>query len=245
MKGYVKMDKEEFTAAHISQKFNDDMQELRNQILSMGGLVEKQIVDAVKALVEGDSELAIIVRNNERTINQCEIVIDEECTRIIALRQPAASDLRLVLAITKIISDLERVGDEANKIAKMAILLAEQGQSPRGYNEIRHIGSLVVNMLHRALDAFTRLDAETAFEVAQEDSQVDIEYESAMRQLVTYMIEDPRSISRVINVMWALRALERIGDHSRNISEQIIFVVKGKDVRHRSMEQIKHHVFED
>jgi len=238
------MDKTEFTAAHISQKFNEDMKELRNRILSMGGLVEKQVSDAVKAFVESDSELAVVVRNNEKNINECELVIDEECTRVIALRQPAASDLRLVIAISKIISDLERVGDEANKTAKMAILLAEQGHAPKGYVEIRHIGNLVINMLHNALDAFARLDAETAFEVAKEDSQVDIEYEAAMRQLVTHMMEDPRCISRAINVMWALRALERIGDHAGNISEQIIYVVKGKDVRHSSVEQIQHQIFD-
>ncbi len=238
------MDKKEFTNAHISQQFNEDMRGLRNQILSMGGMVEKQVSDAVKALVMGDTALAVTVRNNERDINAMEMAIDEECTRILALRQPAASDLRLVITISKTISDLERVGDEANKIAKMAILLAETGQAPRGYNEARHIGNLVTNMLHNALDAFARLDAETAYEVAKEDSQVDVEYEAAMRQLVTFMMEDPRSISRVMNVIWALRALERIGDHGRNIAEQVIYVVKGKDVRHSSVEQIKHQVFE-
>lgn len=237
------MDKKVFTNAHISEQYNEDMRELRSHILAMGGLVEKQVSDAIRALVERDTELAIAVRNNEKRINSMELTIDEECTRVLALRQPAASDLRLVLAVSKTISDLERIGDEANKIAKMAILLSEQGQSPRGYIESRHIGDLVMRMLHNSLDAFARLDAESAYNVARDDNEVDVEYESAIRQLVTYMMEDPRSISRVINVMWSLRALERIGDHARNIAEQVIYIVKGTDVRHISVEQMKTQVF--
>jgi phosphate transport system protein len=217
---------------HISRQFNADLEEIRNHILAMGGMVEKQVSDAVQALVEADSSLASEVIANEKQINGMEITIDEECTRLIALRQPAASDLRLIVAATKANTDLERMGDEANKIAKMAIKLAEEGVVPRGYTEVRHIGNHVCSMLRNALDAFARFDVEQAMSVVKEDKSVDIEYESAMRLLVTFMMEDPRYIKRVLNVLWALRALERIGDHARNIAEQVIYLVKGKDIRH-------------
>ncbi len=230
--------------AHISQQFNEDLETLKSHLFMMGGLVEKQVIDAVQSLVEMDSELAIEVRSNEKKINSYEVAIDEECTRVIALRQPAASDLRMVIGISKTIIDLERIGDESNKIAQLAIKLAEQGQSPRGCVEVRHIGHHVNQMVHDALDAFARGDAQMALAVAQEDRSVDIEYEAAMRQLVTFMMEDPRSITRVLNIVWALRALERIGDHARNIAEHVIYLVKGRDVRHRSIEQIRDQLFE-
>ena len=165
--------------------------------------------------------------------------IDEECTRILARRQPAASDLRLVMAVTRATSDLERIGDEASKIASHAIKLAEEGESPRGYIETRHIGNHVRNMIKDALTAFARFDTELALTVAQEDKAVDLEYRSAMRALVTFMMEDPRSISRVLNVIWVLRSLERIGDHANNIAEYVIYLVKGMDVRHSSLESIE------
>ena len=232
------MSSEEYTH-HISQQFNADLEEIRKHILNMGGIVEKQVVDAVTALMEADSDLASQVITTERQVNGFELRIDEECTRLIALRQPAASDLRLVVAVTKANVDLERIGDEANKIAKMAIKLSEQGQLPRGYIEVRHIGNHVSTMLHQALDAFARFDVDQALKVVKEDNDVDTEYESAMRQLVTFMMEDPRYIKRVLNVMWSLRALERIGDHARNIAEQVIYLVKGKDIRHIPVEKLE------
>ncbi|AZZ90216.1 MULTISPECIES: phosphate signaling complex protein PhoU [unclassified Hahella] len=222
---------------HISQQFNVDLRELRNHVLVMGGLVEKQVADAVEALVRGDSELAEMVRQNDNDVDKLEITIDEECTRVIAKRQPTASDLRLVVAIAKMVNDLERIGDESEKIAKNALQLLEEGEAPRGYVEVRHIGSHVGKMVHDALDAFARFDLDLAFEVMKEDKSVDIEYKTAMRSLVTFMMEDPRSISRILSVMWVLRALERIGDHARNICEHVIFMVKGKDVRHASLEK--------
>lgn len=231
---------------HISQQFNEDLEEIRKHILNMGGMVEKQVVDAVTALIDIDSNLASQVITTERQVNGFERQIDEECTRLIALRQPAASDLRLIVAVTKTNVDLERVGDEANKIAKMAIKLSEHGQLPRGYVEVRHIGNHVSTMLHQALDAFARFDVEQAALVVKEDNDVDVEYESAMRQLVTFMMEDPRYIKRVLNVMWSLRALERIGDHARNIAEQVIYLVKGKDIRHIPLERLEEEgVFEN
>lgn len=232
------MSSEDYTH-HISQQFNEDLEEIRKHILNMGGMVEKQVVDAVTALINIDSDLASQVITTERQVNGFERQIDEECTRLIALRQPAASDLRLVVAVTKTNVDLERVGDEANKIAKMAIKLSEHGELPRGYVEVRHIGNHVSTMLHQALDAFARFDVEQAAMVVKEDNDVDVEYESAMRQLVTFMMEDPRYIKRVLNVMWSLRALERIGDHARNIAEQVIYLVKGKDIRHIPLEKLE------
>lgn len=230
---------------HISQQFNEELEQVKNHLLEMGGLVERQVGDAIKALIEADSELANKVAASDKRINQMELDIDEECTRIIARRQPAASDLRLVIATSKAVNDLERIGDESAKIARLAIQLCEEGESPRGYVEIRHIGDRVRRMTQEALTAFARLDVDNALTVAQEDKDVDMEYESAMRELVTFMMEDPRSIKRVMNVIWALRALERIGDHARNIAEDVIYLVKGKDVRHISLDEMARHVEDD
>jgi len=227
---------------HISQQFNEELEQVKNHLLEMGGLVERQVGDAIKSLIEADSELAAKVQESDKRINQMELDIDEECTRIIARRQPAASDLRLVIATSKAVNDLERIGDESAKIARLAIQLCEEGESPRGYVEIRHIGDRVRRMTQEALTAFARLDVDNALTVAQEDKDVDMEYESAMRELVTFMMEDPRSIKRVMNVIWALRALERIGDHARNIAEDVIYLVKGKDVRHISLDEMARHV---
>lgn len=230
---------------HISQKFNHDLEELKSKILEMGGMVEKQVVNAVTSLIEGNTSLAEEVRSIESDINDFELALDEECTRILALRHPAASDLRMVIAVSKTITDLERIGDESNKIAKMAIALVDEGGAPRGYVQTRHIGNLVRVMVQQALDAFARFDVSAAFNVAREDKSVDLEYEAAMRQLVTHMMEDPRSISRVLKVVWALRALERIGDHARNIAEHVIYLVKGKDIRHRNLEQVQQQLLDE
>lgn len=237
--------KNELMTDHISQQFNAELEELRNSVLSMGGMVEKQVCDAVKALINADSELAMSVCEQDADVNFMEVSIDQECSRILARRQPAASDLRLVLACSKTASDLERVGDEAAKIARFAIKLSEQGEAPRGYIEARHMGNHVRMMVHDALDAFARFDAEQALEVAKEDKSVDREYKSATRELVTYMMEDPRSITRVLNIMWVLRSLERVGDHARNISEYVIYLVKGTDVRHISIKKMQAKVFDN
>ena len=226
-------------AHHISGQYNAELEEVRTHFLAMGGLVEKQVSDSINALLDADSALASSVQENDRRINQMESGIDEEIIRILARRQPAASDLRMIIAIGKSITDLERMGDEAAKIARAALSLCEEGESPRGYLECRHIGNQVRLMIHEALDAFAHFDANQAFKVMQADAEIDIEYKTATRALVTYMMEDPRAISRVLNVMGVLRSLERIGDHARNISEQLIFLVKGADVRHSSYEQIQ------
>ncbi len=224
---------------HISQQYNSELDDIRSQFLAMGGQVEKQLGDALDALINGDSNLALQVQEYEKSINAMESRIDDECMRILARRQPAASDLRMILAIGKAIIDLERIGDESYKIARYALALSEEGEAPRGYVETRHIGQDVRHMVHEALDSFARLDVDQAFSVMRADGSIDLEYKSATRALMTYMMEDPRSISRVLNIMWVLRSLERIGDHARNLSEQLIFLVKGADVRHTSYDLIE------
>lgn len=227
------MDNKEVYTDHISRQFNEELDELRTQTLEMGGHVEVQVKHAVQSLIELNIAQAEKVRASDQHINAMEMNIDEACARVLARRQPAASDLRLVLTISKVTTDLERIGDEAGKIALHAIGLADAGNQSRGFVEVRHLGSLVSQMIHDSLDAFARLDAAQAVQVAFDDKQVDLEYGSALREMMSVMMEDPRSISRILDVIWALRSLERIGDHARNIAEHVIYLVKGIDVRHQ------------
>ena len=222
---------------HISNRFNDELLALQTRFLKMGGLVETQIDSAVKALIEGDGQLAEEIRSKDKMVDRMEMDIDEEAMLIIARRQPTARDLRLVISVIRMVADLERVGDEAKKIAKFAIKLLDEGQSPQGYVEVRNISAHVMTMLHDSLDAFARLDSEQALRVMKEDKRVDEEYQAAARALLTFMMEDPRNISRCMSVMWVLRSLERVGDHACNIAENVIFMVKGEDVRHTPMEE--------
>jgi len=218
---------------HISANFNNELEGIKNHLLEMGGKVEKQLNEAVAALVARDTGEAEEIINRDHEVNQMEMRIDDECATILARRQPAASDLRLVVTAIKVITDIERIGDEAAKIARQGIRLAEENVSPSNYIEIRHIGSHVAAMLRKALDAFARLDMALAIEVIKEDDDVDKEYGSAMRSLVTFMMEDQRNIGAILNEMWALRSLERIGDHASNIGEHVVYLVKGLDVRHQ------------
>lgn len=224
---------------HISAAFNAELDDIKTRMLEMGGLVERQVSDAVNAVVSADSGLAEKVMRGDMRINDMEISIDEECALILARRHPAASDLRMVLAISRALHDLERMGDEATKIAEHAIRLIDGGDMPKCVAEIRHLGAHVCTVVRDALDCFARLDPEHALRVAKEDKAVDLEYGTAMRSLVTYMMEDPRSISSVLHVMWGLRSLERVGDHARNIAEHVIYLVKGADVRHARLEEME------
>ena len=192
---------------HISQQFNEDLEAIKSQMLEMGGMVEKQLDEAVSALEQADSQLAEHVLTVEEEVDEKERQIDESCTTLIALRQPAATDLRMIMAVSKCIRDLERIGDEAQKIAKMAIRLIEEGPTPSGYIEIRHIADDVQAMLNDALDAFLRFDPTAAINTMRRDAQVDADYKSALRELITYMMEDPRNISRSLDIAWVLRAL--------------------------------------
>ncbi len=228
------------TSQHISHKFDEEMEGLRHQVLKMGGLVEQQIGGAIKALVKTNATSAEKIIRRDHKVNALEVSIDEACTQILARRQPAATDLRMVVAVIKTITDLERIGDEAEKIAKMALSLAEDDiVFDKRYIGIRHLAEQVKKMVHDVLDAYARLDTEAALQVVRDDEIADKEYQDLIRLLVTYMMEDPRSISEVLDVIWAARALERIGDHAKNIGEYIIYLVKGKDVRHLDLDEVE------
>ncbi len=226
---------------HISHQFDAELEDIRNRVMAMGGLVEQQLSDAVRALSDIDAELAEVVITNDYKINALEVAIDEECVQILARRQPAASDLRLVIAVIKTITDLERIGDEAERVGRMALHFAETGGESKMLVGMSHLGETVRSMLHDALDAFARMDTEAAVAVAKQDAKADREYESILRELMTYMMQDSRSIPHVVDVMWSARALERIGDRARNICEYVIYLVQGKDVRHVSLDQVEEH----
>jgi len=223
---------------HISQQFNEELEAIRHKVLAMGGLVEEQIENATAALVSGDVEQAEGVISRDYQVNAFEVAIDEESIQVLARRQPAAGDLRLIVAVIKTITDLERMGDQAEKVARMAIHLADMERPKNQYSELEHLSEQVRKMLTGALDAFARMDAEAAAKVAQQDIKVDAEYDAIMRQMITFMMEDPRNVRRTLDTMWSARALERIGDHARNICEYVIYLVKGKDVRHISLDEL-------
>ena len=224
---------------HISKQFKLELEEIKNNMLEMGGGIERKIDNAVKSLLDGDTGLADQVLTVEDRIDSMEVSIDEECSLILARRHPAASDLRLVLALIQTVLELESVVDESAKIARMAIKLSEEGEISHGLVEFRHLADSVTRMVSGSLDAFARYDADAALEVVRDDVAVDKIYASVMRSLITYMMEDPRSISRVLNMLWALRALERIGDHAKNVAEHVIYLVKGMDVRHEKLADVE------
>ena len=230
---------------HISQQYNSALDDLKTEFLELGGVVELQMVNSVTAITDVNIDLAQEVMSVEKDVDVREMAIDDLCTQIIARRQPTASDLRLVMAISKSTRDLERIGDEANKIAKMAIAISENEELPHGFSELRNLGRHVQEIVNATLTAFARYDVDMALSVVNKDKEIDREYGTAMRELITHMMEDPRNISRSMNVIWALRALERIGDHAGNIAEQIIYLVKGLDVRHQSADEMAKQVNKD
>jgi phosphate transport system protein len=226
--------------AHTLKQFDTELEGVRGRVLQMGGLVEQQIVRAMEALSEGDVPLAAAVVDDDHRVNALEVAIDEDCSTIIARRQPAASDLRMLMMVVKTITDLERIGDEAAKIARMAQHLYE-GERPfvPRTTEIRLIADLALAMLRNALDAFARLDLTVAAKVVRQDEDVDDAFRGIMRQMITFMMEDPRTISHAIEILFIAKAIERIGDHAKNMSEYVVYMVKGKDVRHTGLAGIE------
>ena len=225
---------------HIYTQFDDDMQSIRSKVVEMGTIVEEQLAEAVKSLLEADVKLAkkVIARDDE--VNSLELDIDEECSLLIGKRSPVAIDLRNVLMIMKIVSDLERIGDESTKIANATIRIIEQDiMSKPKFKTIKSMLDSVTIMLRQALNSFARLDTAKIVEVLEKDKEVDEEYRSHMRELLTYMLEDPRTISISLELMFVTKSLERIGDHTKNISQSVMYTVKGTDVRHSSIKEIK------
>ncbi len=225
---------------HTLKQFDTELEEIRSRVLQMGGLVEQQIRRAIEALTNGHVGLAREVMDNDHRVNALEVAIDEECSTVIARRQPAAKDLRMIMTVVKTITDLERIGDEAAKIARMTLSLYSNDRPtvPRAA-EIQHVADIALGMLRNALDAFARLDLAVAAKVVRQDEQVDSEFKAILRQLITFMMEDPRTISHAIDILFIAKSIERIGDHSKNMSEYVVYLVKGKDVRHTSVETLE------
>ncbi len=228
---------------HISKQFDAELEAIRASVLQMGGLVESQIKSAIESLVGSDVNLMNRVIAEDHRVNAMEVKIDEACSQMIARRQPTAGDLRLIMTVVKTITDLERIGDEAEKIARMAKMLSQKNllAVPR-YHEIKHASEIAVDMLRKALDAFARLDVVMAAQVVRQDEQVDDEFRSIMRYLITFMMEDPRTISTALEILFIAKAIERIGDHAQNMAEYVIYMVKGRDVRHITVDEIEREV---
>ena len=225
---------------HLSKQYDQDLEGLRSRVLQMGGLVEAQILASIDAFAGGDPALVERIIASEAKVDEFEVNIDNDCGQIIARRQPAASDLRLIMAISKTVTDLVRIGDEAEKIARMSGQIHVGGRMPlEQFAGIRHAAATAVSMLRQGLDAFARLDALEAAKVIREDRAIDSEFRSILRQLITFMMEDPRTISAALEVLWVAKAVERIGDHAKNIAEHVIYIVRGTDVRHTAIEQIE------
>lgn len=223
------------TEGHTVKRFDQDLAHLRNVVLEMGGMVEEQIDRAVQALMDGDLSSAREVIDRDHLVNGLDVKANEECTRLIALRAPVAGDLRLLMSLSKTVTDLERIGDEAEKIARMAIHIYERDTNLPNHGLLRDVwgmARLASDMLKGSLDALARMDTDRAAEAARMDADVDEEFRAALRRLTTYVMEDPRTIGFAIDILFAIKALERIGDHSKNITEYVVYLVKGKDIRH-------------
>jgi phosphate transport system protein len=221
------------TIEHSSKQYDLDLESIRSKVLSMGGLVENQFHDAMESFRAGDIDRAEKVIKADDQVNKLEVTLDDTCSHLIVRRQPAANDLRTVMATIKVITDLERIGDEATKIARAGKTIRERGVATIDhYETVQVIASRTSDMLHDALDAFARLDVEQATRLIAQDQVIDHEFRSIMRTLITFMMEDPRTISAALDTLWVAKAIERIGDHAKNIAEYVIYVVEGKDIRH-------------
>jgi phosphate transport system protein len=228
---------------HISHRYNEELEDIRSKVLKMGGLVELQADNAVKSLLNQDKALAKEVSDTDQKVNKMEMEIDEDCIRVIARRQPTASDLRLVIAVSKVITDLERIGDEADKIAQYSKKLAKKNTVIGMHADLAHLSELVLTILHDSLNAFARMDADQAVKILGSDKQVNIEFDNLSRLMITFMMEDSHHIKGTLRVNWCARSLERIAEHAQNICEYVIFLVKGKDVRHTSLDHIRSKYF--
>ncbi|MDF9391277.1 MULTISPECIES: phosphate signaling complex protein PhoU [Methylococcus] len=229
----------EHSHQHTSKQFDHELLDIRSRVLTLGGLVEEQVALAVRSLLEGNAELAERVIADDYKVNTMEVSIDDECTQILARRQPTARDLRLVVVVIKTITDLERIGDEAKRIARHALDMVGHFPRKNQLSEIEELARHVRNLLRSALDSFARIDVDAALRVVQDDRLADREYETILRQQITYMMEDPRTIPVSLNIMWSARALERVGDRACNIGEYVIYYAKGKIIRHISLEQLE------
>jgi phosphate transport system protein len=231
-------------AEHTSKQFDAELESVRSRVLQMGGLVEEQIIRAMDALTAGDMAMIDKVIADDHRVNAMEVELDELCSHIIARRQPAAVDLRLLITVIKTITDLERIGDEAEKIGRMAKLIhtAERLHMPR--MDLSHVADRALAMLRQSLDAFARLDVSEAMRVVKQDSEVDDAFRAIMRQLITFMMEDPRTITRSLEILFIAKAIERIGDHAKNMAEYVIYMVKGRDVRHTSIEEVEREILQ-
>jgi phosphate transport system protein len=225
---------------HSSKQYDLDLEAIRSKVLLMGGLVESQFNDSITCFRTGNAEQADQVIKADENVNRLEVTLDDTCSHLIVKRQPAANDLRTVMATIKVITDLERIGDESTKIARAAKTIAERGSSAiNHYETIRVIASSASDLLHDALDAFARLDQKQATKLIAQDEVIDHEFRSIMRTLITFMMEDPRTISAALDTLWVAKAIERIGDHAKNIAEYVIYVVEGKDIRHTDYAAVK------
>lgn len=229
---------------HLSKQFDSELDAVRASLIRMGGMVEEQVRAALAAFAGGDHELTERVISRDQGVNEMEIAIDDACAHIVARRQPTAIDLRMVMGVGKTVTDLERIGDEAKKIARTAREILERGRDgamarPPG---IQHAGEQAAGMLHEVLDAFVRLDADAAARVVRQDRDIDQQFRATVRELVTYMMEDPRTISTALDIIFVAKSVERIGDHCKNIAEDVIYIARGRDVRHIGLEALEREV---
>ncbi len=233
------MDKTLPSEEHTSQRYNAELEELRSSVLEMGGLVESQCSEALQALVKGDEKLARAVSKSDYKVNELEVQISAQCIDILARRQPAARDLRMVVSIIRMVANLERIGDEATKVARMALKLADDYDEQSYHSEPLHLGRGAAALLHGALDAFARLDVDASIDIIAQDKDIDREFKSLTRVLMSHMMENPQRVKNMLRVNSCARAFERIGDHAANLCEEVIYLVAGSDVRHQSIEEIR------